>query len=157
MGDDAQAVAKLEELLEKIGSYPDPRRASGEWKQVYAQLQKTRLHPGQFQHAVGMRDVEAVGKLIEQLRDGGAAPADENAPDAATLKKAMTAFRKRAKLTRLDDESQLGHGPLSKGADRSLSAITPPTEWPNAVWEELVRQGKLRYVGHGMYEVAQGG
>ncbi|NQT87086.1 hypothetical protein HQ560_09995 [bacterium] len=67
----------------------------------------------------------------------------------------MRAFRKRLKFTRLDDESRItSHNPLSKGKDVTVSAgITPPNEWPEAVWKELVRQGKLNAIGQGIYEL----
>ena len=68
------------------------------------------------------------------------------------LKRAMKAFKKRLKLTRLDDESRLGYGPMSGGGGSSVVAITPPNQYPTAVWEERVRQGKLKHAGHGTYE-----
>ena len=70
------------------------------------------------------------------------------------LKKAYKAFKKRLKLARLDDESRLGHRAMSTGGKSSIQAIQPPNQYPKAVWDELVRQGRLRYVGHGMYEPA---
>ena len=71
------------------------------------------------------------------------------------LKKAMKAFKKRLKLTRLDDESRLGRGAMSGGGKSGIQAIEPPNQYPKAVWDELVRQGRLRYAGHGLYEMAQ--
>ena len=71
------------------------------------------------------------------------------------LKKAYQAFKKRLKLTRLDDESRLGRGAMSSGSSSGIQAIQPPNQYSKAVWDELVRQGKLRYVGHGMYEMAR--
>ena len=71
-----------------------------------------------------------------------------------TLKSAMKAFKKRLKLTALDDDSTLGRGPFSGGA-RGVYAIQPPSQFPREVWEELCRQGKLRDSGHGMYELAK--
>ncbi len=68
------------------------------------------------------------------------------------LKRAMKAFKKRLKLTRLDDESRLGYGPMSGGGGSSIVAIMPPNQYPKALWEELVRQGKLKHAGHGTYE-----
>ncbi len=64
----------------------------------------------------------------------------------------MKAYKKRLKLTRADDESRLGYGPMSGGGGSSIVAITPPNQYPKAVWEELVRQGKLKHAGHGTYE-----
>jgi len=72
---------------------------------------------------------------------------------AIFCKKAFKAFRKRVSLTKLDEDSKLGRSPLSKGASTGSLAMTPPMEWPTEVWRELVRQGKLRDVGHGMYEL----
>jgi hypothetical protein len=78
-----------------------------------------------------------------------------SAPSAEELKKALKAFRKRLKLTRLDEDSRLGYGPMTSGRDSGIVAITPPNQFSQAVWDELVRQGKLKYVGHGMYELTE--
>ncbi len=71
------------------------------------------------------------------------------------LRKAYQAFKKRLKLTRLDDESRLGRGAMSSGGKSGVQAIQPPNQYPKAVWDELVRQGKLYCVGHGLYEMAR--
>ena len=73
--------------------------------------------------------------------------------DPAQLKNAMKAFKKRLKLARLDDESRLGHGAMSSGGRSGIVAIPPPTRYPQAVWDELVRQGRLRRAGQGLYEL----
>lgn len=155
---DPTAIARLEELLAAIRGYDDPRRAGGEWKQVYRLLEKTGLPSGTVTHVVGMRDVTGLAELIEQLRTPAAAagPPPPDAPDAEVCKKALRAFRKRLAVTRLDDESRLGgRTALTGGRDSRITAIAPPVEWPKAVWEELVRQGKLRYAGHGCYELTE--
>ncbi len=65
------------------------------------------------------------------------------------LKKAYKAFKKRIKLTRLDDESG-----LSPGSKRSaIQGITPPTGHPPGIWEELVAAGKLKREGSGTYSM----
>ncbi len=153
MAETPTPLAELDALIEKLRGCDDPRRASAEWKQVHRLLGKTELDPGRFQGVVGLRDVTALAELIEQLHGPVGATDPAEVPDAATCRKAFQAFRKRAKLTRLDDESKLGRGPLSKGGDRSLSAIAPPAEWPDAVWQELIRQGRIRYLGHGLYDL----
>ena len=70
------------------------------------------------------------------------------------LKSALKAFKKRLKLTALDDDSSLGRGPFSGGA-KGVYAIKPPNQFPREVWQELCRQGKLRDTGHGLYELAK--
>ena len=77
---------------------------------------------------------------------------DPNAPPAEELKRAMKAFKKRLKLARLDAESTLGRGAMSGGKDSGIVAIAPPHQYPKEIWEELVRRGRLKYVGQGLYE-----
>ncbi len=79
-------------------------------------------------------------------------PSDSPAPEE--LRKAMKAFKKRLKLSRLDDESSLGHGPMSSGRSSGIVAITPPNQYPKAVWDELVARGRLKYAGQGLYQLA---
>jgi len=76
-------------------------------------------------------------------------------PTPQELKSALKAFRKRLKLTQLDDQSRLGYGPMTGGQRSSIVAITPPDQFPAAVWEELARQGKLKRAGSGMYSLGQ--
>ncbi len=77
-----------------------------------------------------------------------------NAPTPEELKRAMKAFKKRLKLARLDDESSLGVGPMSGGKSSGIIAVLAPNQYPQAVWDELVAQGRLKYSGQGLYELA---
>lgn len=74
-------------------------------------------------------------------------------PTPQELKSAMKAFRKRLKLTQLDDQSRIGKSPFSSGRASGIVAITPPDQFPLYVWEELVRLGQLRRAGRGQYEL----
>ncbi len=76
-------------------------------------------------------------------------------PTPQELKGALKAFKKRLKLTLLDDQSRIGVGPLSSGRQSGIVAITPPEQFPQYVWDELVRQGKLRRISQGQYELRQ--
>ena len=152
---DATIVTTLEELAAKIGSFDDPRRASMEWKQVFKLLQKTDVPAGRITHITGMRDRAQLAELIEQLRHPEVAPESSGDVSDEDCKKAYNAFKKRMKLTVLDEESKLGRSPLTKGSAASTPAIVPPGEWPEAVWQELTRQGKLHYIGDGFYELAK--
>lgn len=68
------------------------------------------------------------------------------------LKRALGAFKKRLKLTRLDQESKLGgRRPTTSGKKSDIVGIVPPTDFPPAVWQELARQGRLKSVGGGFY------
>ena len=79
-------------------------------------------------------------------------PSDSPTPEE--LRKAMKAFKKRLKLTRLDDESSLGRGPMSGGKSSGIVAVMPPNQYPKAVWDELVARGRLKYAGSGLYQLA---
>jgi hypothetical protein len=89
---------------------------------------------------------------------------DETVPPAAPsspvptftpgdLKGALKAFKKRLRLMRLDKESGKIGGPLSTGKSSGIVAINPPTQFPREIWPELVKQGKLKYEGQGLYEL----
>jgi len=82
-------------------------------------------------------------------------PLQPSSPSPQELKAALKAFKKRLKLTQLDDQSRIGVGPMSSGRQSGIVAITPPDQFPQPVWDELARQGKLKRVGNGLYELAQ--
>jgi hypothetical protein len=64
-------------------------------------------------------------------------------------KRALKAFKKRLKLTKLDDESRLGHGSKTS----KVAGVSPPTGFPPGIWEELVAMGKLKREGGGTYSM----
>lgn len=73
-------------------------------------------------------------------------------PSPEELTKAFKAFKKRLKLTQLDFDSRIGASPLS-GHASGIVAISPPREFPKAVWEALVEQGKLKRASQGQYQL----
>jgi len=76
---------------------------------------------------------------------------DQDPTAPKKLKSALKAFKKRIKITQLDKESRQIAGPLSKGRGSGIVGIVPPTQFPQEVWDELVKQGRLKYLGDGMY------
>jgi hypothetical protein len=82
-------------------------------------------------------------------------PSSAHAPTPEQLKRALQAFKKRLKLTRLDAESGLGGGAMSGGKTSGIMSITPPSQYPKTIWDELVKLGKLNYSGHGLYELTK--
>jgi hypothetical protein len=76
-------------------------------------------------------------------------------PTKEELKAALKAFKRRLKLTRLEEESKLTRRPTTSGQASGIVAITPPLEFAAAVWEELVKQGRLKKAGHGTFELPQ--
>jgi hypothetical protein len=68
-------------------------------------------------------------------------------------KRALKAFKKRLKLTRLDDESGLSRG---GGKQSGIMGITPPTGHPAGIWDELVSIGKLKREMANTYSLVDG-
>jgi hypothetical protein len=69
------------------------------------------------------------------------------------LKRALKAFKKRLKLTKLDDESGLSRG---GGKKSGITGITPPAGHPQGIWEELVAKGLLKRDMSGTYSLKEG-
>jgi hypothetical protein len=69
------------------------------------------------------------------------------------LKRALGAFRKRLKVIRLDDDSKLGHGPLTGAKRETVVSIQPPAGFGKAIWEELADLGYLKRDTIGFYEL----
>ena len=77
--------------------------------------------------------------------------------DREVLKRAMKAYRKSLKVTRLDDESSLGGGDMSSGRQSSIVGIRPPDRYPLHVWQELARQNRLVDACQGTFELGPAG
>lgn len=71
-----------------------------------------------------------------------------------TLKRALHAFKKRLKLTKLDQESKLGvNRPMTSGKKSDVMGIIPPNDFPRAVWAELAQKKLLKDMGGGFYSL----
>ena len=68
-------------------------------------------------------------------------------------RKALKAFKKRLKSAQLEEDSRLGHGPMSSDKAK-ITSITAPAGFGRVVWEELAAKGYIRSDGGGFYELA---
>lgn len=177
---DTVSLQKLGEIVSDLFLCEDPKKTAKLWDRAAKALVHTDAQPGSVKKILADQDVAGLSQLVNQLSAAKprrpdpstptatsvpafppmtppAAPSQEplDPTDAQVLKRAMKAFRKRLKLTRLDEESKLGVGPLSGGRRSGVVAITPPSQYPSAVWEELVRQGKLKRAGTGFYALPE--
>lgn len=99
--------------------------------------------------AIDARDAAALAELCDAWRSGKRLMPER---DRLVLKRALKAFRKSLKVTRLDDESKIGGNPMTKGQSSGVVGIVPPARYPRAVWDELVRQKRL-LGDRGVYEL----
>jgi hypothetical protein len=81
---------------------------------------------------------------------GGLMPATEE-----EMRKAFKAFKKRLKLTQLEEDSRLGRSPLT-GARSQIVSIQPPAGFGRDIWEQLADAGYLVRDGGGFYSVVAG-
>ncbi len=100
--------------------------------------------------AIDERDDEALAAIVHGWMSG-----ERTLPkvDREVLKRALKAFRKRLKIVRLDSESSAGGGAMSAGRQSSIIGVAAPDQYPQEVWDELVRQKRLVDGSGGIYEL----
>ena len=124
-----------------------------QWADAREVFAATQWEDAGIEAAFEGRETGELDRRLEEW-DGGKQPFPPH--DRAVMKRALKAFRKRVKLQQLDEESQLGGGPFSRGQHSSVVAIQPPNGYPAEVWEELARQGRLRDHSDGFFELLEG-
>ena len=92
-------------------------------------------------------------RTISQMRAEKAAAGGYDSLEPENLKRAMKAFRRKLKNFRRDDESRLGSKYVTSGKSSGISAVAPPSEYPPAVWDKLVSEGRLKKGGGGTLEL----
>jgi hypothetical protein len=127
----------------------DPASAEP-WARARAALAATGADEPELARVLEARDPSALAALVEGWRSGKTLLPKG---DREVLSRALKAFRKSLKVTRLDAESSLGGGPFSGGRESGIRGVRPPERYPRAVWQELVRQGRLLDAKQGIYEL----
>jgi hypothetical protein len=124
--------------------------SAGAWAKAEAALAPSRAAEPELARIVDAKDAAALRAKVDEWSSGkGMLPE----PDRQLLKRALAAFKKSLKVTRLDEESHVGRGAMSSGRRSGIVGIAPPGQFPREVWDELVRQRRLVEAGHGIYEM----
>lgn len=173
---DTAMTQKLGEMVSELYLADTPAKQKKLWDRVIKALNNTDADPAHWETITKARNIEKLALFLGDLNMGNyprkPKPEDRPAPpkpvpksvaeaqptqpqtfDPAYLRHAMNQFKRRIKLSRLDDESRLGRSPLSSGGRSNIVAITPPPEFPREVWEELARQGRIKKAGSNMYSM----
>lgn len=123
------------------------------WAEAAAALGSSREQEPEIARIIDARDRAALTALVAEWQSG-----KKHLPlqDREVLKRALKAYRKSLKVTQLDAESSIAGGPMSSGRSSGILGMRPPDRYPRAVWDELVRQKRLKYAGQGLYELPPG-
>jgi len=124
------------------------------WNHARHALEPTRAAEPALARLLETRDAAGLKALVEGWRTGKTLLPQQ---DRDVLSRALKAFRKSLKVTRLDAESSLGGGPMSSGRHSQIAGMRPPERYSRDVWDELARQKRLLSVGHGIFELPPGG
>lgn len=141
----------LETLLPKLAEDP----GNGDlWASAKREFSREEQADEDLELAIEAEDLELLTEIVEGwTSDQRVLPAN----DRLILKRALKSFRKRLKLTMLDDASGLGVGPMSGGRGTSIVGVTPPENYPKEVWDTLARQKRLVADRWGTFELPPGG
>jgi len=120
------------------------------WTRAQRALEPTRAREPELARVLDTRDLVALRVLVEQWSSGKHLLPEQ---DREVLRRALKAFRKSLKVTRLDAESSIAGGPMSSGRQSGILGMRPPDRYPREVWDELARQGRLIAVKHGLFEL----
>lgn len=137
----------LRGCADELGAAPDSAEA---WARAQQALESTRAQEPELAGLVAARDAAGLRAVVEGWNSGKRLLPVQ---DREVLARAMKAFRKSLKVTRLDAESSIAGGPMSAGRHSNILGIRPPDRYPRAVWDELARQGRLIAGRHGLYEL----
>lgn len=154
------AIEKLREVTDTIGSAKNGLVLVDSWALAGRLLSRFPVDQAQAGAVLKSKDhagLDAIVRGLEQPVVKTVAEAPKVTVTEADMQAAMRAFRKRLKLTRLDEESKLGGRYVSGGKKSGIEAIAPPNDFPPAVWKALVAAGRLREAGPGFLADVESG
>lgn len=147
------AMDKVRSLLAELSKPIAPAKAADNWALIGRLLSRATSDTAAVDRLLAAKDVPAAEAFVRALesRATAAAAAPTETYPKADLDRALNAFTKRLKLTRLNDESKLTNRPMTDGKPSTADAIRPPDGFPAGIWRALVKANKLRDAGGGFY------
>lgn len=153
------ALEKLREVTDTIGRSTNGPTIVDSWTLAGRLLERFPVDPAERKRLLAAKDHPALDAMVSGLENPAPKAAADNEPPVTEgdMTAAMKAFRKRLKLTRLDQESKLGGRCTTGGKKSDVDAILPPNDFPPRVWKALEAAGKLTHTGSGFYMEPQPG
>ena len=153
------ALEKLRQVANDISANKDPLKLQSHWDLAVRLMSRFPVDQNAAMEAYKAKDFAAFDALLRTLEapKPKSEPKDKGPVEVTyEMREALKAFRKRLKLTRLDDESRLGNRQMTGGLKSEVDAIIPPSEYTPEVWKSLVRAGVLTDMGQGFYMLVPG-
>ena len=152
------ALEKLRQVVEDIRENKDPMKLQANWDLAARLISRFPADQDAAMEAYKTKDFDAFDAILTKIETPDSAKAEDAGPVEVTseMREALKAFRKRLKLTRLDDESRMNTRQLTGGAKSEIDAIVPPKEFPDEIWKQLARAGALKHTGQGFYLLVEG-
>lgn len=149
-------LEKVRAIVGEVRGGQSPAKIAENWALAGRLLGRLTNDLARVEKITTVRDVDELDRLVRELEHrvaaAEAAPLPTFPPEE--LERALRAFLKRLKVSRLADESKLGGRYTSGGRKSKIDGMQPPEEFPKEIWTALVRAGKLRDLGHGFYREA---
>lgn len=150
------SVQKLRQMVGEVGRTPPGPKLDEAWALVGRLLARMPVDAAEAVRVCEQRDPAGLSALVARLENADAAPAP--APSSTfsedDLGRALRAFKKRLRVSRLAEESKLGGRQLTGGRRSEIHAMIPPDDFPPEIWRALVAAGRLRDEGQGFYALA---
>ena len=144
-------IQKLRQTVEELRTPKSPKAADEGWALAERLLTRVPVDQTEASRACAERDIDGFDALVSGLENPAPKANPTVAVTEAQMDAALRAFKKRLKLTRLNDESKLGNRYVTGGHKSSIDAIQPPRDHPQEVWAALVAAGRLKDTGKGFY------
>lgn len=148
------AIQKLRSLHGEIVKAENGLKVVDAWALAERLALRLPVNLDEAQRVFAEKDAAGLDRLIARL-EHPTPKAEERLPDFAPeeLDRALRAFKKQVKVTRLADESRLGGRYTSGGRKSKVDAMQPPVDFPAEIWKALARAGRLKDTGGGFYAV----
>lgn len=151
-----QIVDSIVSIAERMFSLDEPGSL---WGDLHKAFLKSEVAPDVAAKIIMHKDLDELRKVVVQLQEGIDVNLEEE--QSAELPEltheeqvdALRCFRKRVKFMKLDRESKLGVGPLSKGKDAEVESMMAPHDYPMEVWLALSELGLLVNDGGGFFHI----
>ncbi|MEM9167881.1 MAG: hypothetical protein AAGB48_12760 [Planctomycetota bacterium] len=147
-------IDKLQQVHDELAEANDGFAIVDAWSLASRLLTRVPVDQAEAAQICETKDLAGFQRLLDSLREPGDAPEPKPDPQSFAhddLAAAVRAFKKRLKLSKLNDESRLGGRYTSGGRSSAIAAIQPPSGFDPAIWPALVREGRLVDRGNGFY------